>query len=67
MTIERKIRLIAGTIILTTLGLGWLHSPLWFLGTAFVGANLFQSSLTDWCLMEDILRIREKRRAAVGR
>jgi hypothetical protein len=67
MTIERKIRLIAGTIILTTLLLGWFHNPLWFLGTAFVGANLFQSSLTDWCLMEDILRGREKRRAAVGR
>ncbi|MDE2312883.1 MAG: DUF2892 domain-containing protein, partial [Elusimicrobia bacterium] len=24
--------------------------------TAFVGANLAQSSLTKWCLMEDILR-----------
>jgi len=27
---------------------------LWF--TAFVGANLFQSSLTKWCLLEDILK-----------
>lgn len=26
---------------------------LWF--TAFVGANLLQSSMTKWCLMEDIL------------
>lgn len=24
--------------------------------TAFVGANLFQSALTGWCLMDDILR-----------
>ena len=30
--------------------------PYWFLFTAFVGANLFQSALTKWCLMEDILR-----------
>ena len=29
------------------------HNWLWF--TAFVGANLFQSSLTCWCLMGDIL------------
>ncbi|WP_343034273.1 DUF2892 domain-containing protein [Fulvivirga lutimaris] len=26
---------------------------LWF--TAFVGANLLQSSFTKWCLMSDIL------------
>ncbi|MBT8384133.1 MAG: DUF2892 domain-containing protein, partial [Bacteroidia bacterium] len=26
---------------------------LWF--TAFVGANLLQSSFTKWCLLEDIL------------
>lgn len=26
---------------------------LWF--TAFVGVNLFQSSITKWCLLEDIL------------
>jgi hypothetical protein len=34
---------------LTRLNPNWL----WF--TAFVGANLLQSSLTRWCLMEDIL------------
>ncbi len=28
----------------------------WLLFAAFVGANLLQSSLTDWCLMEDLLR-----------
>ena len=27
--------------------------------TAFVGLNLFQSALTRWCLMEDILRARK--------
>lgn len=56
MTLEHKIRLIAGTFILASLALGWWVSPYWFFFTAFVGLNLIQSSLTRWCLMEDILR-----------
>jgi hypothetical protein len=56
MTLERWIRLIAGTFILVSLALSQIHSPYWLLFTAFVGANLFQSSLTGWCLMEDFLR-----------
>lgn len=56
MTREHLIRLIAGTFVLSSLALGWFVSPYWFLFTAFVGLNLFQSALTKWCLMEDILR-----------
>lgn len=56
MSMERKIRMIAGTFVLASLALGWWVSPWWFLFTAFVGANLLQSSVTQWCLMEDILR-----------
>ncbi len=56
MTLERWIRLIAGTFILISLLLSQVYSPYWLLFTAFVGLNLFQSSLTGWCLMEDILR-----------
>ncbi len=56
MTLERWIRLIAGTFILVSLALSQIHSPYWLLFTAFVGANLFQSALTRWCLMEDFLR-----------
>lgn len=56
MTRERLIRLIAGTFILASLALGLLHSPYWFLFTGFVGLNLFQSALTRWCLMDNILR-----------
>ena len=55
MTMERYIRLIAGTFILASLALGYWVSPWFFLFTAFVGANLLQSSMTKWCLMEDIL------------
>lgn len=56
MSIERKIRMIAGTFILLSLALGWWVHPGFFLFTAFVGLNLLQSSITQWCLMEDILR-----------
>jgi hypothetical protein len=56
MNLERSIRLIAGSFVLISLALGhWVH-PYWYLFTVFVGANLFQSALTRWCLMEDLLR-----------
>jgi Inner membrane protein YgaP-like, transmembrane domain len=56
MSLDSKIRVIAGTFVLASLALGWFVSPWWFLFTAFVGVNLFQSGITRWCLMEDILR-----------
>ena len=56
MTLERWIRLIAGTFIIVSLTLSQVHSHYWLLFTAFVGLNLFQSALTRWCLMADILR-----------
>jgi hypothetical protein len=56
MTMDRKIRAIAGTFILLSLALGAWVSPWWYLFTAFVGVNLIQSAFTRWCLMEDILR-----------
>lgn len=55
MTVERWVRTIAGTFILATLALGWWVDPYWFLFTAFVGINLFQSGLTGWCLMDKIV------------
>ena len=60
MTMERYIRLIAGTFILASLALGYWVSPWFFLFTAFVGANLLQSVFTKWCLMEKILQKFEK-------
>ena len=56
MSLQHLIRFIAGTFILISLALGYWVSPYWFLFTAFVGVNLIQSSLTKWCLMEDILK-----------
>ena len=55
MTMERYIRAIAGTFVLVSLVLGYVHSPYWHLFTAFVGLNLLQSAFTRWCLMETIL------------
>jgi hypothetical protein len=49
------IRAIAGSFILVSLALGYWVSPYWYLFTAFVGLNLLQSSITKWCLMEQIL------------
>ena len=56
MTLESKIRVVAGSFVLVSLALGWWVSPWFFLFTAFVGFNLLQSGLTGWCLMNDILR-----------
>lgn len=61
MTTWRIVRVIAGTFVLLSLALGVPQSPIymssyWLWFTAFVGANLLQSGLTNWCLMEVILR-----------
>lgn len=56
MNIERSVRSIAGTFVLASLALGYFVNPYWFLFTVFVGVNLFQSGLTGWCLMSDILK-----------
>jgi DUF2892 family protein len=56
MTVERALRLIAGTFILLSLALGYYVSPYWYLFTAFVGLNLLQSGFSNWCPMMTILR-----------
>lgn len=54
--INRMIRGIAGTLVLVSLLLSVYVSQNWLWLTAFVGANLLQSSFTNWCLMGDILQ-----------
>ena len=54
-------RFFAGTFVLLSLALGIPGSPLfvspwWLAFTAFVGANLLQSSFTKWCFLETMLR-----------
>lgn len=60
MTVERAIRIMAGSFILVSLALGVDASPLFiskhFLWlTLFVGANLFQSGFTQFCPAEMIM------------
>ena len=56
MTVDRYLRLVAGLFIVASLALGHLASPYWYLFTAFVGLNLFQSAFSNWCPMMTILR-----------
>jgi hypothetical protein len=56
MTIEQKLRLIAGVFVGASALLGMYVHPyfLWF--TLFVGLNLAQSGVTNWCPMMTLLR-----------
>ena len=54
--INRYVRAIAGIFIMVSLLLAVYVDQNWLWLTGFVGINLFQSALTKWCLLEDILR-----------
>jgi hypothetical protein len=61
MTSWQIVRIAAVAFILISLALGMPGSPAfisqwWLAFTAFVGANLMQSGVTKWCLMDSILR-----------
>ncbi len=56
MTVERAVRVLAGTFVLFSVALGYWVSPYWFLFTAFVGLNLFQSGFTNMCPAMAIFR-----------
>ena len=61
MTSWQLTRLIGGTFLLLSLALGVPGSPIfhstnWLWFSAFVGANFLQSGITNWCLMETIMR-----------
>lgn len=63
MTIERALRLIAGSFVGASAALAALHHPAWLFFTGFVGLNLIQSAFTDWCPMVWALRKAGLRRA----
>jgi hypothetical protein len=56
MTLERWIRVIAGSFVTVSVVLSYLHSPYLLLFTLFVGLNLFQSGFTGFCPLEMMLR-----------
>jgi len=53
--IERLVRIIAGTFVISSLLLAHFHSPNWLWFTGFVGLNLFQSGFTQFCPMFNLL------------
>ena len=54
--VNNLITRIAGIFIIISVLLGMYVNPNFYWFTLFVGANLLQSSYTNWCLMGDILR-----------
>ncbi len=56
MTVERGLRLMAGVMILLSLALTHYFSHYWLWLTAFIGLNLLQSAITNWCPAMMILR-----------
>lgn len=72
MTIHTRhqyLRMIAGIFVMISVALGYWVDARWFLLTAFVGLNLFQSAFSDWCPMITFLKklgIRECRHEAAA-
>ena len=56
MKIQLLVRRFAGAFVLASLLLAHYHSAYWLWFTAFVGFNLLQSSFTNFCPLEMILK-----------
>ena len=56
MSLERAVQLFAGSLVLLSVVLAWQVDLRWLLLTAFVGANLVQTSFTGFCPAALILR-----------
>ncbi len=57
MTLDRAVMAFAGAMILLSLALTLWVSSYWMLFTAFIGANLIQSSFTGFCPAASIFRL----------
>jgi hypothetical protein len=56
MTIDRMVLMFAGLMILASVILSQVHHVYWLYLTAFVGANLLQSSITGFCPLAKLLK-----------
>lgn len=52
---NRLMKIIPGAFVVISVLLGMYVNSNWYWFTVFVGANLFQSGITNWCLLERIL------------
>jgi rhodanese-related sulfurtransferase len=55
ISLERQVRIAAGSLVLLGVGLGWLVHPYLFGLSAFVGAGLVFAGITDTCGMGMLL------------
>ncbi|MSR63392.1 MAG: MBL fold metallo-hydrolase [Planctomycetes bacterium] len=55
MSLERQVRIVAGSLVLTGVALGALVHPALYGLSAFIGAGLVFAGVTDWCGMGLVL------------
>ena len=58
---ERIVHAVAGSLILTSIALAAFFDTNWIWLGIFVGANLLQSSITNFCLLAKILQFAGKK------
>ncbi len=56
MTVDKIVHLMAGAMILLSVALSHYLDPAWLWLTVFVGANLAQSGLTNFCPLAYMLK-----------
>jgi hypothetical protein len=56
MTADRIVHMVAGTMVLISIALANFVHPAWIWLGVFVGANLFQSGITNFCPLTVILK-----------
>jgi len=66
ISLERQVRIGAGSLVLIGVTLGWLLHPAFFALAAFVGAGLVFAGVTDWCGMGLLLARMPWNRAGVS-
>lgn len=56
MSVDRIVHLVAGLMVLVSVGLAEFVHPNWAWLTVFVGLNLAQSGLTNFCPLSALLK-----------
>jgi rhodanese-related sulfurtransferase len=54
-SMERQVRIAAGTLVLVTMALALTVSKLWLIGTTFVGSGLVFAGVSNICMMASVL------------
>ena len=56
MSVDRIVHLVAGFMVLLSIGLAHYVHPYWIALAIFVGINLFQSGVTNFCPLASMLK-----------